>query len=512
MTSSSRRTPPPTNRARGSRTPGSSPGATFLERNRARLLWGLAAVALVAIASMAFLNATSPAYACSTEWEPAVTPEPAPSATPRLGYVQNDMGREHISLGAFVRYALCPPASGKHYNAQAEGPVPAGVYGPDDQATPQGWIHNLEHGGLVVLYRCASGDSGCSDVGSGGAEGALRDDARTARSATCRPAQTAVIARFDQMKWPYAALLWGQVLPMDAFDAQLIRDFFAQQGERSNPEPLCAKPTATPAPTDRRHPRTATHGTAPDGHARPDRLAGGIASPARARPRPRPQRRPRRPRRADEGGARAPRRVPRRRRAGRRAAHARGPRRPSRGRPRRSRPRPRRGRAAGPARGGPGRGLAHRGRPDRRRGTGGPRPAPGRRVPRQDRLRRAELPRPRRRKAAAWPPDRPLLFAKFANAVIGDGEPIVRPEGTHALDLEVELGVVIGRRARRVDASQRDGPRRRLRRRQRRQRPRLAGHPGGACARASAATASGCGPRARTRSCRSGPVFVTPDD
>ena len=49
-------------------------------------------------------------------------------------------------------------------------------------------------------------------------------------------------------------------------------------------------------------------------------------------------------------------------------------------------------------------------------------------------------------------PERPLLFAKFANAVIGDGEPIVRPAGTHALDLEVELGVVLGTRARRVRA------------------------------------------------------------
>jgi 2-keto-4-pentenoate hydratase/2-oxohepta-3-ene-1,7-dioic acid hydratase in catechol pathway len=47
-------------------------------------------------------------------------------------------------------------------------------------------------------------------------------------------------------------------------------------------------------------------------------------------------------------------------------------------------------------------------------------------------------------------PERPLLFAKFANTVVGDGEPIVRPEGTHALDLEAELGVVIGRRAHRV--------------------------------------------------------------
>ena len=51
-------------------------------------------------------------------------------------------------------------------------------------------------------------------------------------------------------------------------------------------------------------------------------------------------------------------------------------------------------------------------------------------------------------------PSRPTLFAKFGNAIVGDGEPIVRPEGTRALDLEVELGVVIGRRAHRVLAGE----------------------------------------------------------
>ena len=51
-------------------------------------------------------------------------------------------------------------------------------------------------------------------------------------------------------------------------------------------------------------------------------------------------------------------------------------------------------------------------------------------------------------------PERPLLFAKFSNTIVGDGEPIIRPEGTRALDLEVELGVVIGRRARRVSAAE----------------------------------------------------------
>jgi 2,4-diketo-3-deoxy-L-fuconate hydrolase len=51
-------------------------------------------------------------------------------------------------------------------------------------------------------------------------------------------------------------------------------------------------------------------------------------------------------------------------------------------------------------------------------------------------------------------PDQPMLFSKFTNAIVGDGEAVVRPEGTRALDLEVELGVVIGRAARRVTPEQ----------------------------------------------------------
>ena len=48
-------------------------------------------------------------------------------------------------------------------------------------------------------------------------------------------------------------------------------------------------------------------------------------------------------------------------------------------------------------------------------------------------------------------PTRPMLFAKFANAVVGDRDPVIHPATTHALDLEAELAVVIGRRARRVN-------------------------------------------------------------
>ncbi len=43
-------------------------------------------------------------------------------------------------------------------------------------------------------------------------------------------------------------------------------------------------------------------------------------------------------------------------------------------------------------------------------------------------------------------PERPVLFTKMANSVVGDGDPIRKPAGTHALDFEAELAVVIGRR------------------------------------------------------------------
>src|SRR5687768_8439426 len=47
-------------------------------------------------------------------------------------------------------------------------------------------------------------------------------------------------------------------------------------------------------------------------------------------------------------------------------------------------------------------------------------------------------------------PERPLLFAKWPNSLIGPGRPIVLPEQSQEVDYEAELGVVIGTRARRV--------------------------------------------------------------
>ena len=48
------------------------------------------------------------------------------------------------------------------------------------------------------------------------------------------------------------------------------------------------------------------------------------------------------------------------------------------------------------------------------------------------------------------PPEHPLMFAKFASAIIGPGGPIEIPAASDRIDYEVELAVVIGRRGRAI--------------------------------------------------------------
>ena len=48
------------------------------------------------------------------------------------------------------------------------------------------------------------------------------------------------------------------------------------------------------------------------------------------------------------------------------------------------------------------------------------------------------------------PPAEPLLFGKFASALIGPGEPIVLPPESSHVDSEAELAVEIGRAGRRI--------------------------------------------------------------
>lgn len=57
------------------------------------------------------------------------------------------------------------------------------------------------------------------------------------------------------------------------------------------------------------------------------------------------------------------------------------------------------------------------------------------------------------KEVGATPPDHPIFFAKFANSLAGPADDIVPPRETEKLDYEAELAIVIGRRGRRITAS-----------------------------------------------------------
>lgn len=214
---------------------------SFLQRYR-RWLLAAAVVAVVAIVGAGvFASATQPAFACSNVWTPDPTASPAADASPQPGYVQPDMGNNHVAVGTVIKYTYCPPASGRHYFAAGQGPIPARAYGPNDTVIPEGWVHNLEHGGLVILYKGADADQT--------ALRALYDAVPVSPVCGFQPGGNSpgpVVVRFDQMAWPYAALVWDRVLPMQALDQAAVLDFYARYGERTNPEKLC-NPSASPS-------------------------------------------------------------------------------------------------------------------------------------------------------------------------------------------------------------------------------------------------------------------------
>jgi hypothetical protein len=215
-----------------------------VERYRGAIV-GLAVVAVLVVGgAFLFVGAAQPAYACQSVLTPEAPASPAPDATPRLGQVTRDLGRAHVDTGERVRYEFCPPTSGSHYNDARYGPIATRFYGSDDRTDPQGWIHNLEHGQMAVLYRCPEG----CDEAAQAALRALQDQLPASPLCGFPATSSVVVTRFDDLPTPYAAVVWGRVLFLDTLDATAIATF-AQQRQDRGPEPQCqnAVPGASPS-------------------------------------------------------------------------------------------------------------------------------------------------------------------------------------------------------------------------------------------------------------------------
>lgn len=135
---------------RGGHTPSGGSGA-----GRGWLI-GLGAIVLLIVAilglrSAGVLSTVAPTPAPS----PLPTLTPVPSNDPARGTHDADFANTHVNAGTPVQYSELPPTSGSHWPAPA-APIKAGVY--TLRQPFEATLHNLEHGGIVIVYNNLSAD------------------------------------------------------------------------------------------------------------------------------------------------------------------------------------------------------------------------------------------------------------------------------------------------------------------------------------------------------------------
>ncbi len=107
-----------------------------------------------ALLALVPLLSTAPWVGCSSSSSPPATPAAIPDAA--LGgscgakvVSAPPTSANHVPIGTDVTYSTNPPCGGDHYAIWA-------TWGVHTQPLPpEYWVHNEEHGGVVLLYRCA---------------------------------------------------------------------------------------------------------------------------------------------------------------------------------------------------------------------------------------------------------------------------------------------------------------------------------------------------------------------
>lgn len=138
--------------------------------------------------------------------------------TDTIGTRVPDEGRVHLSQSQPATYRHTPPSSGPHYDA----PVQAGIY--EYLPLPPGtYVHNLEHGYVVILYRRRDTTPALQQQ--------LRDFYAAVAPVNATP--KLVIAPYDAMDHPITALAWDWELPLEQFDAAKLRRFYDAHRDRA---------------------------------------------------------------------------------------------------------------------------------------------------------------------------------------------------------------------------------------------------------------------------------------
>lgn len=144
---------------------------------------------------------------------PSFLAGPTAPAVHTAAYSVPDEGHQHVVEGGPLSSKHQPPSSGNHYPR----PLPAGTY-PIAQP-PGNWVHSLEHGYVVMVYRCSGAE--CADLNS---------QAKTIMATLPRDPKynevKFIATPYQTMKPKIALLAWDKEQDMDSMDQDLIAGFY----------------------------------------------------------------------------------------------------------------------------------------------------------------------------------------------------------------------------------------------------------------------------------------------
>ncbi len=120
------------------------------------------------------------------------------------GVRQEDQGRDHIPEGgSHAPYNSSPPTSGWHFDRWASWGI------KDEPLPPELFIHNMEHGGVILHYNCPDG---CPDEIDQMSEIVSLTD------------ETILMPNPD-MESRFALTAWNWLMTMELYDDSMARDF-----------------------------------------------------------------------------------------------------------------------------------------------------------------------------------------------------------------------------------------------------------------------------------------------
>jgi hypothetical protein len=179
------------------------------QQRRKRVLWfgGIVVLVAVAIAAVVMLM---PHTAGAQSQMRQVTTEPG----------------THVDEGAPLTYAHRPPSSGMHYGTL---PQPQEYRMYDTPLTPGRWVHMLEHGAVVVLYRPDLCDDACVQQLGQFYDSAPRSNLVGIRHLAITP--------YQDMDHKIAVVAWGYIDEMDQVDLdRIMADFKSKVDAPTAPE------------------------------------------------------------------------------------------------------------------------------------------------------------------------------------------------------------------------------------------------------------------------------------